>query len=357
VRRRAYRWLVIAAVVALLGVADGSASSKEFNYNIVAIDLAGRQTNLTYDSAMNVNPAVAPDGRIAFLSTRDGSPDLYVMDGNGGNVRRLTNGAGIALGEDLEWSQASWSPREDRIAFDAEYGVGGPDCMRACVNWDVLTIGSDGSGLNRVALEARTPAWSPGARRLAYESGVIRLDFIAEGVTITRLGGSGSVQLKSFNRESDAGPLWSPTGRQLVFQAQRTDGAPTWIYTVRADGTHKRRLAAGHNPVWSPDGRRLAFIENYKLITISKSGKDRRRLSRKGEYVIAEAWSPKGEALAYIAGTKYQPGGFPMNLRLETVSPDGKRVRVLARESASLLFWGSPAWMPRGKRILLVEYH
>src|SRR5438876_130950 len=110
-----HRLLLLALVLPLLGVADvGGAASMEPNYDIVAISLAGRQTNLTHDAAMDVNPAVARDGRIAFLSNRGGSVDLYVMDSNGRNARRLTNSAvdysGIALGEDLEWSHASWSP-------------------------------------------------------------------------------------------------------------------------------------------------------------------------------------------------------------------------------------------------------
>src|SRR5690606_20323579 len=39
----------------------------------------------------NFEPAVSPDGgAIAFVSSRDGDPELYVMDASGANVRRLT---------------------------------------------------------------------------------------------------------------------------------------------------------------------------------------------------------------------------------------------------------------------------
>ena len=69
--------------------------------------------------------------------------------------------------------------------------------MRACVNWDVFVVGSGGSGLTRIALDARGPAWSPDGRRLAYESGIVRQDFVAGGVTITRLDGSGSAHVKA----------------------------------------------------------------------------------------------------------------------------------------------------------------
>jgi TolB protein len=50
-------------------------------------------------------------------------------------------------------------------------------------------------------------------------------------------------------------PRWSPDGRQLAF----LKGGQLW--TMRADGTAKRRLTtrAASGPSWSPDGRYIAF--------------------------------------------------------------------------------------------------
>ena len=56
-------------------------------------------------------PAWSPDGRrIAFVSDRTGSRDIYVMDRNGRALRRLTR----APGED-RWP--AWAPHGQRIAF------------------------------------------------------------------------------------------------------------------------------------------------------------------------------------------------------------------------------------------------
>jgi Tol biopolymer transport system component len=353
------RLLLLALSLPLLGAPGAGHASSHYNIDIVAIDLAGRQRNLTPNPAVDLAPAVARDGRIVFVSTRDGTADLYVMDGDGGNVRRLTTAAGVAWNEALDLSQASWSPSGEQIAFDGLYLAHGPPCPARCASWRVLVIGSDGTGLERVALNARAPAWSPDGRRLAYESD---LDSYYEpgSVTITRLDGSTApVRVKAINPDVAVGPVWSPKGGEVAFQASLTQGARTWIYVARADGQRKRRLARGHDPAWSPDGRRLAFIDDYKLITIDRNGKNRRRLSPKGEFVIKAAWSPKGTILAYTAGTKLAPyGGRPRNQRVETVSADGKRVRVLARASASSLIWGRPVWTHDGRRILVaVEPH
>jgi Tol biopolymer transport system component len=363
-----YRLLLFAVALPLLVAADlGHAAKQQFNFDIVAIDLAGRETNLTHNPAVDVSPAVARSGRIVFVSTRGapGGADLYVMDRDGRNVRRLTNGSvdhsGVASGEDLEFSQGSWSPRGDRIAFDGKYLID-PHCPQHCANWEVLVIDSNGSGVEQIARGARAPAWSPDGRRLAYQSGVDAY-YTARSLTITRLDGSGSVQVEAINGESYVHPVWSPRGDELAFQAQPTEASPSSVYIVRSDGRRKRRLAAGRNPTWSPNGRRLAFIDNYKLMTIDRNGKARRRLSRPGEFVVGAAWSPKGGRLAYIAGTALAPyGGLPRNLRVETVTADGKGVHVLLRKRAGSLIWGGvgggPVWTPNGKRILVtVERH
>jgi Tol biopolymer transport system component len=160
------------------------------------------------------------------------------------------------------------------------------------------------------------------------------------------------VELKAFNTEGDVGPVWSPRGNELAFQARPAKGSPTWIYTVRADGSHERRLARGHRPAWSPDGRRVAFVDDAKLYTIDRDGTHRRKLSRPGELVVAAAWSPRGGTLAYVAGTRPAPGGAS-NLHVETVSADGKRVRILARASGGASIWTAPPlWTPSGQRIV-----
>jgi Tol biopolymer transport system component len=362
-RPRMSRLLLLAVVLPLMVPADlGGAASKQFDIDIFAVDLAGRQRNLTQDPAVDVAPAVARDERIVFLSTRGGTADLHVMDDDGGNVRRLTTGSvdhsGVAWSEALDISQAAWSPRGERIAFDGQYWAAGPNCEQHCVSWAVLVIGSDGSGLRQIARGARAPAWSPNRRLLAYESGIDAY-FEAESVTIMRLDGSSSVEVQAINHDSDIGPVWSPSGSEVAFQARPTDASSSWIYLVRADGRRKRRLAVGHNPAWSPDGRRLAFIDEYKLMTIDRTGKGERRLSRNGEFVVGMAWSPKGGTLGYVAGTKAaRYGGLPTNLRVETVSATGKRVKVLLREPPASVIWGDPVWTPDGKRMIIaVEPH
>ncbi len=63
------------------------------NQNIYTSDINGQNIqNLTALSARNESPSWSYDGqRILFVSTRDGNEEIYVMNADGGNQRRLTN--------------------------------------------------------------------------------------------------------------------------------------------------------------------------------------------------------------------------------------------------------------------------
>jgi Tol biopolymer transport system component len=364
--RRMYRLLLLVLVLSLGGATGSSRAASEWStVEIFSVDLAGRQTNLTHDPAWDVNPAVARDGRIAFFTNRIGG-GLDAMDANGGAVRLVTAGGGIEVAEDLEWSQASWAPRGDRLAFDGLY-LANPDpgCSHYCAGWHLLTVAADGSGLTEIARNARAPAWSPDGRRIAYENWTGPNDLGGpSGVTISSPDGSSAVKLTAFPL-GDLRPVWSPRGGELAFGGVQRTAPRLGIYVVRADGTQMRRLTRGGDPSWSPDGQRFAFIRDGRLFTIGSNGKGRRRLSRKGEFVVGQAWAPKGHLIAYVEGKARNHGGcgvpgtievrdcvVPGSLRLKTVNANSGRVRVLMAERWTS-FWGDPVWMPSAKRVLL----
>jgi Tol biopolymer transport system component len=358
IRRPGARWLVVAIALSLaLSVGPGGARDIPSPSELVAIDRDGRQTNLTRNPAWDLAPAVSRDGRIVFLSMRDGRSDLYVMDGDGSNIRRLTTSPfddSEVVWSDVGMSQASWSRRGTTIAFDTQNATVPAGCFHDCIYWRLHVGDVAGGAPRRVTADGQAPAWSPDGRRLAYGSGYEPGDAATFRVTIARLDGSSSVDVQAPNPSPRSGPAWSPDSKQLAFQARARPAGPTWIYVVRADGRHKRRLAHGRNPTWSSDGRRLAFVDNYRLTTIGEDGKSKRRLSRSGELVTGAAWSPKVSRIAVVAVSSLGTlGGPPADLRVETVSADGKHLRVLAREPAGSRIWSGPVWTPDGKRILV----
>lgn len=70
----------------------------DVNLRTVSPDGKGRQ-RLTRNEAYDGSPIWSPDGKhIVFLSSRDGSREIYVMDADGSNPRRLTRSRGVEVG-------------------------------------------------------------------------------------------------------------------------------------------------------------------------------------------------------------------------------------------------------------------
>jgi hypothetical protein len=88
----------------------GGLVSPPARVDVWRIDADGANAvNLTADSPANdALPHISADGRrIVFRSDRDGGRQVYVMDGDGRNVRRLSDAGGVetmpALSPDGEW--------------------------------------------------------------------------------------------------------------------------------------------------------------------------------------------------------------------------------------------------------------
>jgi TolB protein len=119
--------------------------------------VSGRNTPLTRTSSIETSPAFSPTGReIAFTSDRSGTPQIYVMDAEGLNVRRLTF-------EGNYNDSAAWSPRGDQMAY----------VSRVDGRFEIFVM-DVASGATRKITEGpgnkENPRWSPDGRHIVFAS-------------------------------------------------------------------------------------------------------------------------------------------------------------------------------------------
>jgi Tol biopolymer transport system component len=103
------------------------------------------------------SPPSSGDGLIVFHSERDGNMEIYVMNTDGSDQRRLTN-------NDADDVCPAWSPDGTQIAFVSNRGG----------NDEIYVMNADGSGQRRLTnndADDGFPAWSPDGMRIAFDSG------------------------------------------------------------------------------------------------------------------------------------------------------------------------------------------
>ena len=332
--------LALAAVAVCATALPAAGAETLPDLDVYVVDARGRVTDLTPVPALDTAPSPSPDGsRIAFVSSREGASDVYVMSASGGPATRLTSSP--FDGQTVAWNEAgrtaiAWSPGGKRIAFDVQNATYPPDCFKNCVVWSVYVANADGSARRLVASQARSPAWSHDGRFLAYKSDVTPFGE-SESVSIDRLDGSPPRRIDAPRSMPYIGPAWSPRRDELAF-----DTGSRWVYSVRADGTGRHRLARGLGPAWSPDGGSIAFELDGTLYRMSRTGTRVRRLAPRAGAGFP-AWSPGGRAIAFSSA----PG--PASPRIAVVSASGGRVLRLAPATG---LDGGPAWLGRTGRLV-----
>ncbi|MBZ0286378.1 MAG: hypothetical protein K8I30_02100 [Anaerolineae bacterium] len=209
----------------------------ERNIDIFLIDITHRiSVNLTRHPAIDSRPVWSPDGRfLAFETTRDRTPQIYIMAATGENPRPV-----IA---DYNQSQYNpvWTADGQALVFQAYYGVGAPTFR---VNLKTLHV----EKIDPLPPAPRTANPEINAVVLALKDG-------RWGIALYTENWSERQQITDNNVRFRDAPRWSPDGRRMAFvssgMAQNTE-----IYVLNVDGSDFRRLTADgmfkNNLAWRP---------------------------------------------------------------------------------------------------------
>ena len=183
----------------------------------------------------NSAPTWSPDGRtMAVTLSRDGGSQLFLIDSQGGEPRRLTQSAGID-------TEPVFSPDGSAVYFVSDRG-GAPQIYR---------MPAMGGPANRVTFNGTyniSPSLSADGRWLAY---------------VSRIGGAFKLHVMDLNSgtasaitdtSADERPSFAPNSRLLVYATQQNGREA--LMTTTLDGRIKARLSGQggdlREPHWGP---------------------------------------------------------------------------------------------------------
>jgi TolB protein len=200
----------------------------------------GRTVAFPRSGGDNFSPAWASDGtKIAFSSSmHSGLSEIFIADANGAGARRLSTGKGDV--------SPVFNPKTNGQIAWVSGRTGLPQ---------IYVMDADGSNVQKMTDQgyAVSPAWSPNGLLLAfawvrnYGPGVLG----GSDIYLMDIASRQIIQLTHDGGRNDF-PSWSPDGRHVVFQSNRTGNEQVW--SVLADGTHLQQLTRqGRNsqPNWS----------------------------------------------------------------------------------------------------------
>ncbi len=277
---------------------------------------------LTTGEAWEGHPVWSRDGaRIAFASDRFGDLDVFVMNADGSDVRRLTVHAASDIPSDFspDGQHVLFSSARQDSAASSYFPTGAlPELYEAPV-----TGGTPRMVFTNPAEQAK---WSPDGAQIvyreekAYENEWRKFDVssFARDIWIYDVA-SGAHRQVTTNSGGDHAPVWSPRGDGLYLLSE-VDGAPFNVYSHDLDSGDRTALTT-HT------------VHAARQLSISADGV--MAYSYHGEiYVVRAGAAPQPVAITLPVGAMRdapQPLNLNRGISEFAVSADGKEIAFIAR--------------------------
>ena len=306
-------------------------STRDGNYEVYVMNLDGsEQVNLTQHPREDLSAVWSPTGdKILFVSNRQGTRvrDLYLMDPDGSNVRRVFKKKAKGRRGSPAWST-------DGKQFVYRY-----------TDWDRwefgLYLGTFGEEDAELLPSGNSPEWSPDGSEIAYSKPHPPRGYQLAFINVDTWEAEQPLPMKVIQWQFD--PSWSAAGDRLAFAGNKhplpvildRDLHNAWknkqtIYIVNRDGTGLRQLVeeAGPyaaTPVLSPDGSEVLYTQEInghsQIFKLDINSGVRTQLTHLGRNTGADWFDP-----TYALPVSPQPVLLSTTWgKLKTENPNGRK--------------------------------
>jgi len=299
--------------------------------NLWMMPVAGGDAVQLTQSGKDSSAKWSPDGKtIAFLSSRSGDSQIYVLSLDGGEARPLTK---LSTGADM----VKWSPDGKAIAFTSSVY---PDCVTRSAG---PPNNDDACNQKRNEEKDKDKVKAHVAEHLLYrhwthwnESGRSHLFVMASDGTgeAKDLTAGANYDVPPDQRGDDADISFSPDSKEICFtavtdkvEATSTNGD---LFTVAVGGGEPKRITTqpgfDGNPVYSPDGKYIAYhaqltasyeADKWRVMLYDRASGKSENLSESFDRSATNlAWSPDSKTIYFLAENETQQPIYAMAPRV-----------------------------------------
>lgn len=300
------------------------------NSDIYLVPAAGgKPVPFVFSPAADYFPRWSPDGgQLAFISTRDGSPQVWMLPASGGEARKVTAFPGGV-------GSFSWSRSGKFLLVTSSVFPECPDLEANRLKFEEQENSRVKARIYDHLLFRHWNAWFDGTRSHLF------LFPLEGGNPLDLTPGDYDTPPIALGGELDF--CLSPDEREIAF-VRNVDpelklglGTNNDVFLTGPDGKNTQKLTASRandiDPKYSPDGRFLAYramarpgfeADKLDLILYDRQKKTSSNLTEKLDYSLSEYhWAPDGKSLYFLGEDKARTSLFRLTI------PGGKIEKIL----------------------------
>jgi len=282
--------------------------------NIWVVPAAGGAAMQLTQSGHDSSPVWSPDGKtLAFLSSRSGESQVYLLSMVGGEAHALTK---LSTGADM----VKWSPDGKTIAFTSSV-------YPECVSRSEGAVGDDdGCNKTRDEEKEKNKVKAHVAEHLLYRHWTHWNEGKRSHVFVIPVDGSAAPRDLTAGADYDVPPderggpgdiNFSPDGKEICFTAvtdkMEATSTNADLFIVPLAGGEAKRITTqpgfDGNPVYSPDGKYIAYhaqltagyeADRWRVMLYDRQSRKSENLSESFDRSADElAWSPDSKTIYF----------------------------------------------------------